>query len=70
MSAINRMVSTRAPHLARWKYADDAGRIVYRDAAEPESDKLRLIRPPEVEGSPEKPAATRTVKLESQKEVT
>ncbi len=68
MSSTHRMVSTRAPHLARWKYADQSGRIVYRDAAAPESEQLRLIRPPEVEGSPEKPAATRTVKLETEKD--
>lgn len=68
MSSTNRMVSTRAPHLARWKYADQSGRIVYRDAEASPADQLRLIRPPEVEGSPEKPAATRTVKLETEKE--
>lgn len=52
----HRMVSTRGPvaaHLARWKYADPSGRIVYRDAQAPASESLRLIRPPDgVEHAP------------------
>lgn len=50
-----RVVSTRAAHLARWKYADPTGRILYRDAPDP---SLRLIRPPE--GEQVEPAAPKT----------
>lgn len=50
-----RIVSARPAHLARWKYAEPSGRIVYRDAPDP---SLRLIRPPE--GEPVEPAAPKT----------
>lgn len=60
----HRMVSARpvsASHLARWKYADPTGRIVYRDAPDP---ALRLIRAPESEESKSVPSSPAKIEQE------
>jgi hypothetical protein len=60
----HRMVSARPAlpaHLLRWKYADPSGRIVYRDAPDP---ALRLIREPEGQAAPVKPAPSKSIEPE------